>query len=568
MRARRRLLQRLCLLAGALAGSAAVASPRPATAAPAASAGARPPEPAPVEVDADALINQGRALLKAHQYAAAVSPLRAAVVRAGEQHLPADTRAFACYLLGLAARGAQKDELAIWAFRQALKLSPGQPEFRLDLARAFLHSGRPQDARDEAAHGLLLGFSDGSDVSDAQALMKAARLAALRERLSIYLALSFGYDSNVLVGTTGLCGESNCTGSTRFPASLTNLGVVSRLRSHPTDTAAIAALYATPLNRREWDLPATIELELGGRPYGGQRVNLWYEYRFYQYLLPSLAFDHDGYNFQEHSLPVYLLWKPLPWLLLHPQIEGFVNFTGLRNFNAFQGGFRVLLDASFLESPRWSTRLLYINQLRSSFDRTNLSYLDGDRSDIKVLQELRLGSRSVRLRAQLSYRFRSEGSGVLDTRVPDPQNQVPLAIPAANNGAGMNPLQVIGGVDYQEATGYLGHEAALRLRLYAPAGLLFSTGVSYEYRIFDRVWSASVFHYPPATPQLMPFLLPVQQRRDQLVSFDFGVRKSLNNIFGIELTYALGDNFSTLANWLDNRNFSKHTVSTTFSYTF
>ena len=83
-------------------------------------------------------------------------------------------------------------------------------------------------------------------------------------------------------------------------------------------------------------------------------------------------------------------------------------------------GLYAVVDATFIESRKLRTRLFYQHQLRRSYDRSNDAYLDADRDEAKLTQELRLRGTTVGLRAQLSYRLRSERTGAFTGSVDLP----------------------------------------------------------------------------------------------------------------------------------------------------
>lgn len=62
--------------------------------------------------------------------------------------------------------------------------------------------------------------------------------------------------------------------------------------------------------------------------------------------------------------------------------------------------------------------------------------------------------------------------------------------------------------------------------------------------------------------------LPSVRRRDVLVALDFGVAKSLPAGFSLDLTYTFLRNGSNIANGIDNRNYTKHSILLTTYYSF
>lgn len=546
---------------------------------------------------ANALFNEARALYQARKYEEAAKRLKEAAQKAREAQLSPEEQSLRFYLLGLILSRLFRDQEAIAAFRQALALNSRDAECRLELAQALLRTNEYAAARREGELALAAGLDDQEDQKDARVLIQEAKTEYLRERLSFYGSASFGGDTNVLQGNRQETIAGRPIGSSQRYTTMRGTETSPRrelalaLSNPATYTQLITDQYVQPVaEKAEWDLPITLQIDLNGRLVGGRAVELWMGYRFYQYILSSVRFDHDIYNIQEHTLPLSLTWNPAKWLSFRPRFEGFVNFTGLKSFTPYQGGFLAVLESTFAESRFFYTRLLYQHQLRRSFDRTDDAFLDADRDDLRITQELRWNSNWLRLRGQLSYRFRSEraaGAVEIDVPVPVPSDSFTVFIPNNQRGFDKSPYNEIGYYHYVAPLSYNGHEIATRWRFYVPWGLVLGTGIGIENRSYIGSYKANYkgssakLCLPSADPRICPSgsggvnvdalevsNLPAETRHDNLVNFDLSVLKNLPLGFSLELAYLLMKNFSSIANGLDNRNYIKHTVTLTAGYSF
>lgn len=541
------------------------------------------------------LFADGRQLLKAHQALAAAQRLQEAIAQSKDSDLTGEELSLIHYVRALALRQIGEDEAAIRELRAALDRTPSDADMQLELAKAQLDAEQFDTARESAQQALQLGLADANDQREAAGLIKKAKVEALREKLSVYAAVSFGYDSNVLQGsnvqtidgvavTSARLGgqrrnSSDCIATSHDPLRRTPNQLLSSLITNYPD--AIRSFYACPASSiAEWDLPLTISLDLSGRFFRIGALEARIGYQFYQYLLTATTFDHDVYNRQEHTLPLSLLWQPAPWLLLRPHLDLTASFTGLKSFTPYQQGLYAVVDATFLEGRRLRTRVVYQHQLRRSFDRSNDAYLDADRDEIKLQQELRLRGSTVSLRGQLSYRLRSERLGVFESTIPLSREL------EANAGT---TVITLGWFTYRSPLSYLSHEAATRWRLSVPWGIDLSAGGSFEYRAYSEDYTATfnptritttcpqrgaAFCMPgspislPSSTSIPELEMPATRRIDQTFGFDFALSKSLPLGFALDLTYALLVNVSTIANYADNRSYSKHQVALAASYAF
>lgn len=558
-------------------GSTSATEPVPADAAASSATDAEKTEPSAWD-----LALQGRKLLKEKDGPGAVAKIKAALVLAEKEAVAADDQALMQYLLSLAATRAGDEELALSAISAAARLAPKEPDYQLELANQLLSAERNSEAKQHAEAALRLGLSSEDDRKDAERIVKQAKSAMLHERLSLDFSVSVGFDSNVIQGgqaetiggvPTGARKNSESTQSFQTRLRERNRELISGLfRDY---RAAILSNYSEPIpSTAEFDVPVTLSMDLGGRILGTAKTELWAGYRFTQIAMTSPAIDHEAYSLQEHVVPLRFQWQAARWLWLRPRLEGFANFTGLSSFAPFQGGLTAVLDMLFIESARFRTRVIGSYQLRRSFDRA-YDYLDGQRIDGKVSQELRInpGGR-VSARGQLSYRFRADLSGFLDQSV-----ELQVLSP---NGTTIT----VGNYDYRSPLSYFGHEIGTRWRLMVPAGVELSFGGSADFRGYREDTTATYTARSLTVPCVTAIgcsgggtvtiprdgsttiALPSVRRRDVLTALDLGVSKTLPAGFSLDLTYTFLRNGSNIQNGIDNRNYTKHSVLLTTYYSF
>jgi tetratricopeptide (TPR) repeat protein len=545
------------------------------------------PEPEPLAeeaadpaAEAFALAKEGRALVKSKRFKEGLAKLKEAVARGEQAGIAAEDQAELHYAYGLALAKAEEDQAAVAALRKACALNPRDAEMQLDLATALSriedHSGTIAAA--EAA--LRLGLK-GDEAREARTMIKSARDDRLHERLSFDATVSFGYDSNILQSALVETIAGRFTGGRGQQTRDMQLMALRSLRED------IAAQFRTPKEaQQEPDLPLSIYLDLSGRVVGNRKVSLGAGYRFSQTFMTLATYDHDAYNFQEHAAVLRLPTEPLRWLSLTVRAEGFANFSGLKDFEAFQGGIRGGLDAIFRESRRFQTRLTFTHAYRASFDRTVVSYpassgalvagtsrdtgsgcpyatsysnadLDGNRDDLGLLQDLRVKW----LRARLGYYLHSDRSGVL-------QFDVPYQIPVTNPITMQQVDATIGCYRYRAALSYLGHEAVASTRFLLPRQFEILVGARYEFRRYDPY---TVVFYPfrrPDGTQDQPTSLLDTHRQDHRIMADLSISKSLPLGFSIDLTYSFLYNKSNIEHGLDNRTYMKHVATLWANYSF
>lgn len=551
-----------------------------------------------------ALFSDGRRLLKGREPEAAAARIKEATDKAEAAGLSSEERSLMHYVRVLALRQASEDAEAVKEARVGLALSPQDADLHFELAQALFDTDEFVPAQKAAEEALRLGLSDSSDQKAASDLFKKAKTEALHERFTFFGSVSFGYDSNVLqsgkVETVGgKC--ASCPNNTRTASQDSSSAQsirdqlrqqVSLIRSlfsqYPT---AVTEIYKTAVPpQEEWDLPIPVSLDLNGRLFRFRTLEMWLGYRFYQLFMTSAGFDHDAYNLQEHTVPLSLSWQPARWLMLRPRVEGFANFSGLKAYTPYQGGLLAVFDALFIESRMWRTRLLYQHQLRRSFNRSDDTYLDGDRDEVRLTQELRAGSGKVRVRGSLSYRLRSDRTGVYEDDVAFS----PSFYIQDRTGMLSQAEVTLGSFRYVAPLGYLGHEASTRWRLSVPWDLELLAGFAFDYRAYAGEYSATftpqsamvrqpcppgstlamcdprnqpVVSLPPAG-SASSIAMPATQRKDSTISVDVTVSKNLPLGFSLDLSYAFVKNFSNIANGIDNRNYNKHQVTLSAGYAF
>ena len=606
--------------AGAQTSAAAVDTQAQATPAPSPD---QEPEPS-APLDSFQLVKEGRALLKERKNEAGVAKLKDAVALGEAERRPGDEQALLHYLYSLALRKVDDEKEALAQIRRAVVLAPSEADYRLDLAQQLFERDEFEDAKREAEKALQLGLSDSDDQKDAQKLIKNAKSELLHQRFSFDASFAIDYDSNVLQGKN----ISDLGTSTETVAG-SNTNTIDRIKRQrdqnikitPAQKMALQEMAATtrefltnyenivrniyqqPIGSpSEFDLPITIKIAPMGRVAGNSTIDFWIGYKFTQIAMTSIAKDHDAYSTQEHVIKLLANWHPISWLYLKPQIEGGIAASGLSEYSLYAGGGQARLDAVFTESRRWRTRIHYLHFLQLSTDRDS-SYLDINRDEAKITQELRLRGAAVEVRASLAYRLRSERTGIFPVTVRYLPENPPIYAPIAIAPT----IYQIGQFDYIAPRSYLGNEISTRLRFLLPAKVEINAGFGFEYKSYSDQYKASYKNLgqvyivdgtgkitndlqnatiniastcsldrnctvtqDKSTPLSLPGVLelPGIQRIDNLISADIGISKELPLGFSLDLSYSLLRNISTIANGLDNRSYVKHTVSLSANYSF
>jgi tetratricopeptide (TPR) repeat protein len=557
-----------------------------------------------------ALAKEGRQLLKAKQLSQAVAKLREAVQEAAKEKLEPEEQAALHYLYALCLLRADKDEQALAELQTAVTLDPKDTEVRVLLAAQLLDGDQPARAAREAELALQQGIADKEDLETAHKVVKDARSQLLHDRLDIGASVSFGFDSNVLQGGPIIQIANKSLRGQRATRALgkavrNGIPLVSLALA---DRAFTIANYTTPSpETSEWDLPLSLDFDVAGRLLGRSQVELWLGYRFQQTIMTASGFEHDAYNFQQHDVPLRLELRPARWSFIRLKAQGFVNFTGLVDFSPYQGGLNAGLELWFTESRRWKTRLLYEHQLRRSFNQSADGYLNGDRDEVRLVQELRLRGKQVAARGSLGYRFRAERSGVffttqdlnLDTNLtmqapPKGGNCIPLfpaqpctypALVTDENGQNVvdpatGKFEVgLGYYSYNAPLSYFSHELSTRWTVTVPRGVELLASFSWEYLSYPDPYTATFTQLLvpvdnadvgnwPLNPRTTVLKMPEQQRTDSRFTVLAGLTKKLPHDLGLGLTYTFTKNLSTIANYVDNRSYEKHLVQLAGEYSF
>jgi hypothetical protein len=113
-----------------------------------------------------------------------------------------------------------------------------------------------------------------------------------------------------------------------------------------------------------------------------------------------------------------------------------------------------------------------------------------------------------------------------------------------------------------------------------PGGVDLAANFSYAYLYYPDLYTASFTpalsptdNADPGTWQTAPagtpaIPMPSARRIDNLVTLYLGVTKRLPHDFSLEFSYTFYKNFSTIANYLDNRGYDKNVVQLAAYYTF
>ncbi len=545
------------------------------------------------------LAKEGRALLKQKRIPEGLAKLREAVALGERIKLKDEDLAALLDAYGLAQHKGDDDPGAVISLRRAADLAKKDATLKLDLAQALFRVQAYDEARRAAEQALSLGLT-GEDADDARDTLKEAKRESLHQKIQSDASASFGYDTNIQQSaqtqtiankSTRSAGRSQVLKRSALGKSNLNMGLQN---FEATYQKYIRDNYALPSPQTsQWGLPLNLGLDLSGRPLGDGKLGLWIGYRFSQLIITDAETDTTGvlpdkdtYDFQEHTLMLWLAAKPTPWLDLKVRAEGFANFSGLVGFAPFQYGFNGILDATFIESKMWRTRLYYSHNFRRSFDQGTPgatdpaaqgdAYLNGNRDQIKLTQELR----KKWVRPQLGYQFTNDSTGVLFTSLPfgigalmpPPGVSIDTGCPASG------VRNCIGTLTYYAPLSYQGHQVFAAARLTLPHGIDAFAAFRYEYQAYQGAYSAtySGVKAPVPTPTNPAFMLPgltlfaidSEQRKDHRLTTELWVSKDLPLGFSAEIAYTLLYNISNINNVIDNRSFSKNTVAASVAYAY
>lgn len=526
-----------------------------------------PPDPVQeAHARAFAMAKEGRTLTREKDFTAGLAKLKAAVELGEEARLPDEDQAELRYAYGKGLARAREESQALEQLTRALALRPGDASILADTAQLRFQGDDYDGAIRDARAALRLGL-DADDAEETRGLLREAERERLRERLSVDGSLTYGFDSNVLQGSVG---GRETIGRVFVGSANTRLKNARQVQGN----SAAATFFSNPREAPSaWNLPLTLRLGVEGRLLGNRKHALLAGYRFGQYLLtvPSgdQDYDADAYALQDHYAGLRFQSQPASWLRLALRAEGTASFSGLAAFTPYLAGYSAGLDVTFRESRRWQTRLTAQNQGRWAMDRsvptTSTSdcsytlangttvkraepdqpvsaYLDGNRSDAGLAQIMRLAL----LQARLGYRLSYDRSGTLSQDVPV------LIVDAGKT----DPRCFV----YTSTFSYLGNQVFARANFHLPWKLELNLNASFEHRSYLTPYSVA----PAATPkQTIPF-----DRRDLLLITDISLARELPRGFEVELGYGFTYNNSTIANYADNRNYTKHLVTVAGSYSF
>ena len=560
------------------------------------------------------LLAQGREALKARKADEASARLKLALTKADAAGLSTEEISLIYYIRVLALRLLGDDLEALANAQTAVRLTPQDADSQLLLAQVQFESDHYAEARAAAERALLLGLPDGDDRGAAQSLIARAKTEILRERLSVDVSASYGYDSNVLQSQRAVT-----VGSTNLAAKLGGTRSVTQQRSGATDlrnatqetllalyrnySETIRSVYQTPMDAPvQADLPVTLTLNLSGRLFHVRSLEAWAGVAYFGYFmtLPQYLQDpnqvcksrsgveiactnpsHDAYNLQDVSVPLMLNWQPKDWLRMVLTTTGSIGLTGARDIAPYQGGFKVKLSTTFIESKLLRTRIDYSHKLLRSFD-SEYSYANIDQDDVSLQQELRLAFSHFRWRTGLGYRFRSVRSGQLTISIPFSPVASTLSTeqPVLSCAPGTTTT-AFGCFDYMMHLGYIGNEASIYTNLFFPYDINFKLAFSYEYLAYARPYTATfellrplqtminnmMVTVPPNGSPTTLYMLAVE-RKDHLFTLDLLLTKKLPLGFRVEAEYTYVKNKSSIAISVDNRNYDKHTMIGSVGYAF
>jgi tetratricopeptide (TPR) repeat protein len=552
---------------------------------PPASAAPAPPPSEPVEAPklpavsprdrVYTLAQEARLEFKAGRRAEAVSRLEEAVAEADRLQLDAKARANLRHMLGLSLTARGDDRRAIVEYRRATELDSSDAELQLDLAEALSAQNETGPAAAAAERALALGLS-GDDADRARQIAKqGSRRGGLRERLRIDANVTIGFDSNAANGEEyqTIAGKST-RGATAN--QLARLGQVRQFRALSEDPELSPQVYqrtvtndyrtASP-SRAQSSLPLDLGLSVFGRPVASGSSELWLGYRFAQTFMlfaqqddSALLPDANTYHLQQHSGVVRVNGKPRESIDLNGSVEGFVNLSGLSGITPFLGGLLVSLNGAFAEPHKMRTLASVNYRFRRAFDQPLDGYLNGNRLQVKLVQELRL----ARVAPHLSYRLTYDATGVLSVQAPLSIMYTPSTDPSATPTA-----EKLGTYTYNAPLTYHGHQLSLGASFELPASLKALAALRYEYRGYTDVYFATYLGSPVGSiPALPSFALPEEKRVDHLISLDVAASRALPKGFALDLAYGFMHNLSNIANVLDNRTWSKHTIFLAARYSY
>jgi hypothetical protein len=518
------------------------------------------------------LAREGQRDQKEGRSEAALSKLRQACEDADREPLSGAVRAqiHLMYAWALLASGdmaaAQREG------ERAADLDPRDAEVRRDVAELQRENGQSEAAAESAQRSLDLGLS-GRDADEMRTLARTAQPSGFRARFRLDAGLSLGFDSNAAQGEDyqTIAGKSTRGAAKNQAARLGSVRIFRALREDPllgpsVYQRAVAADYGTAqAAQNRAAMPLDLFVGARYRLLGSQQNGLSVGYQFGQlFMLVAQGADNnllpsaETYHLQRHTLTVSGQYQPKQWLDLSGRLDGFVTLSGLQGFTPFQGGLQATASGVITESERWATKADIVYFFRQSFDGANDGYLSGHRLRIRVGQEMRLGW----VRPMLSYRFTYDATGVL-------QVQEPLSVMYASSTMPTDPPVPanLGTYSYSAPLSYQGHQISASASFDLPLKLQAQAALRYEFQLYSGLYSATyVGTAVGSIPALPPFALPDVQRADHRLMVEAGAQRALPHHLSVGLSYGLLANFSNVANALDNRTYTKHSVIGSVSY--
>lgn len=520
------------------------------------------------------LAREGQRDQKAGRSEAARSKLRQACEDADRESLSGAVRAQIHLMYAWALLASGDTAAAQQEGERAADLDPRDAEVRRDVAELQRENGRSEAAAESAQRSLDLGLS-GRDADEMRALAKTAQPSGFRARFRLDAGLSLGFDSNAAQGEDyqTIAGKSTRGAAKNQAARLGSVRIFRALREDPllgpsVYQRAVGADYGTAqAAQNQAAMPLDLFVGARYRLLGSQQNGLSVGYQFGQlFMLVAQGADNnllpsaETYHLQRHTLTVSGQYQPKQWLDLSGRLDGFVTLSGLQGFTPFQGGLQATASGVITESARWATKADIVYFFRQSFDEANDGYLSGHRLRIRVGQEMRLGW----VRPMLSYRFTYDATGVL-------QVQEPLSVMYASSTMPTDPPVPanLGTYSYSAPLSYQGHQISASAGFDLPLKLQAQAALRYEFQLYNGLYSATyVGSAVGSIPALPPFALPDVQRADHRVMVEAGAQRALPYHLSVGLSYGLLANFSNVANALDNRTYTKHSVIGSVSYYF
>lgn len=546
---------------------------RPATPAPA-PVEAKPSEPASDDAATRVvrLAREGRRDFKAGKTAEALRKLRQATDDGERDQIAPDVRAQIHLMYAWALWSSGDGVAAQQQAERAVELQPEDAEAHHDLAELQQENGQRDEARRSAQRSLDLGVR-GRSADEMRTIVGGTEPAGWRSRLHGQAEVSIGFDSNAAQGDDyqTIAGKSTRGAAKNQAERLASVRIFRSLREDPilgptVYQRAVQADYATAqAAQTQVGLPLDVSLGVRYSFLKSQSVDLSAGYQFGQLfmlfaqpadnnLLPSA----ETYHLQRHTATFLAQLQPTSALNVRARLDGFVTMSGLSRFTPFQGGLQASGHGVYSWSPRWHTHADLAYLFRQSFDQPNDGYLNGHRIRVLLGQELRWRF----LRPLLSYRFTYDATGTL-------QVQAPLAIMYASSAIPTDPPMPanLGTYTYNAPLSYQGHQASLSATASLPLSIEAMAAVRYEFQLYSGLYSTTyVGNSVGSIPALAPFNLPDVQRADHRVSFDLAASRELPHHLRLGLAYGLLVNLSNVANVLDNRSFTKHSIIASLTY--